>query len=481
MHYFVIFRKIWPYALIGIFLFPFIFTGCGKTDKEIIAEFKGGSISKTEYFDKYLSSTRYKPDEIPSRENLKEIVKKQAFEKLIATEAKHLGLDSDSIYDALVDKNMQKILYQNYVQINIVNKVITDSLVRKYYNEFSPQYKMSYIIRPVFETDTPQQIESQKDTIDYVYGLLKGGKDFADFAKKYSQDYTTSHKGGEIGFVIRESLGDEMLRTVMDTLSQFSYSEPIRGYEGFYILYKGEKRIVEPPQFSKAESVIRRGLRHNRQHIINDKIKAHFNAVKEKYNFHLNKSTLNHIITRAGGDTTSNNSQTLDFSNLTEDDLLLPLGSCAGDTFTVFSVLRERKRPPETTKQFRESVEQFSRRVVLAEHASRIGLDELPEVEQEIKKMQDSVLRSLFREEKINKVVRAKVDSVKDTVDIDPKEKALFLRRESLKLGQQVTEDVQDKLLEKYDFKLIESNVQPTLQEAGLRKLELNKEQSTES
>ncbi len=481
MQYFMTFRKMLFCLLIGIFLVTAVFNGCGKKNKEVIAEFDGGEVLKEEYLEKYLSSTRYKPDEIPTRENLKEIVQRQAYEKLIPTEARHLGLDSDSLYHALVDKNMQKILYQNFVQKHIVDSVVTDSLVRKYYSEFSPQFKMSYIIRPVFEDDSPEQVQSQKDTLEYVYKLLREGKDFADLATKYSQDYTTSHKGGEIGFVIRESLGDAMLRSVMDTLSQFSYSKPVRGYEGFYILYKGEKRISEPPEFSKAEPTIRRGLRHNRQHIINDKLESQFDEVKEKYDFHLRKSIVNYIIALAGGDTLANKSQTLDFSNLTEDDLLLSLGSCAGDTFTVFSVLRERKSPPETSKEFKESVEQYSRRVVLAEHAKYIGLDDLPEVEEEIVEMQESVLRSLFREEKINKVVRAKVDSLRDTIDMEPKEKALYLRRSSLKLGQQVTDEVQNKLLEKYDFTIIESNVQPALQEAGLRKLELNKEQALES
>lgn len=455
---------------------------CGdKVSKDNIATFDGGFVSKSEYVDHFLLSTRYKADVFPTRSNLEEIVRRKAFEKLVAVEARQNHLDQDSLFLALKKKNEQKIIYQAYTRRYLVSQVITDSLVQKYYREFSPQYNMRYIIRPFYRTSPPELIRSQQDTINHVYSLLKQGKNFIDLAKRYSQDISTRHKGGDLGYVIRESLGDEVLRAVMDTLKMYHYSAPVKGYEGFYILYKGAKREVTVPPFSEAEPNIRRSLAHNRQHVINNKIKAQFEKVKQDYNFRLNTENYNHVIKQTGGDPSGIDSQTLDFAKLTEADLLLTLATFDSDSFNVFAVLRELQRVPETLKQFREAVEQSSHRVVLAHHARTLGVDKIPEVEDEIKVMEISLLNSIYYEQNVKGVVRAKVDSIRESINLPQKEKAQYIRREGIRIEKELTDKLQDKLLRKYHFKIIEKNVASAMDEARARKIAQNAEQKNNS
>ncbi len=203
-----------------------------------LAEFAGGNVMVDEYLDHYLLSTQYKPEKLPTEENLIEIVEQKAFEKMSVTEAMDAGIDKDSLYNNILDNNNRRLLFQKYIQLEITNKIITDSLINKFYAEFSPQYKMRYIMRPFLESSSEQFISSQKDTIEQAYSMLKSGKTFKEVVEKYSQDISTNKKGGDLGWVIRESMGDEALRQVLDTLPDLTYSKPFKGYGGFYIMYQ---------------------------------------------------------------------------------------------------------------------------------------------------------------------------------------------------------------------------------------------------
>ena len=86
---------------------------------------------------------------------------------------------------------------------------------------------------------------------------LNKGVEFGKIAENYSQDKTTNKKGGDLGWIILESMGDHVVRTVMDTLSDHSYSIPFRGFGGYYILYKGDHREVKVPPFKDIKSKIK--------------------------------------------------------------------------------------------------------------------------------------------------------------------------------------------------------------------------------
>lgn len=66
-----------------------------------------------------------------------------------------------------------------------------------------------------------------------IYGELKAGADFADMAKKYSDDKSAPN-GGNMGYLHRGML-PEALHAAVDKLQPGMLGEPIKGLEGFYI------------------------------------------------------------------------------------------------------------------------------------------------------------------------------------------------------------------------------------------------------
>ena len=472
-----ILKKVIPFVLV-----TFIFLiNCGKkTDNPVLARFESGVVLQNEYIDHYLLSTQYKPDFLPNEENLKDIVRQKASEKLASIEAAAQQIDRDSTFLALAAKSEIKILFQKYMRIFVVDSVVTDSLVQKYYDEFSPQYRMRYIIRPVLKTSTKEFEQSQKDTIEHVYHLLQQDKKYEDLAQTYSQDITTNRKGGDLSWVIRESLGDAVLRSVMDTLKDFSYSTPVRGYEGYYILYKGEKREVAVPPFEEAQPRIWKGLSYNRQHIINDMLDERFEKVAPKYNYRIDDDVFNHIVEKTGGDTSQTEYQHLNFSALSVDDLLLDIAQFEGGLITVFDVVREIKREPDNLKEFQELLEKVSHRHILGKYAKELKIGERPDVQQEINDMKNSLLRSILYQQEVKDKVQAKVDSIKNTQEIAPENKAKYLQKKIREFEKIVTKKFEDQLLKKYRFKFVAKNIDKALYKAHKLKLEQNQKRDNQ-
>ncbi len=163
----------------------FAFFCSAPEEDPALAVFDGGSVRQSEYIEHYLGSTRYKPNEMPGKDNLVKIVTRRAMEKMGVMEAVARGIDKDSLYVLSVDKNKRTTYFHKYMRMEIINKVINDSLIRAFYADFTPQYKMSYIIRPVVKSSTPEFARAQKDTIELVYRLLQAGESFADAAGEH--------------------------------------------------------------------------------------------------------------------------------------------------------------------------------------------------------------------------------------------------------------------------------------------------------
>ena len=187
------FRK--TYTILTITLLLTIIS-CSDGDSNLeLAVFDNGNVLFADYVDHYLLSTQYKPKKFPTEQNLEEIVELKAIEKMAVIEALAQGVDQDSAYLSIAANNERRLLYQQYVQGHLVNSIVTDSLIQKFYSEYSPQYNMKYIMRPIVNTSSDKFIQLQKDTIETAYKALEQGIGFGKVGYRYSEDKTTNKKG----------------------------------------------------------------------------------------------------------------------------------------------------------------------------------------------------------------------------------------------------------------------------------------------
>ncbi|HDK35633.1 MAG TPA: parvulin peptidyl-prolyl isomerase, partial [Bacteroidetes bacterium] len=78
--------------------------------------------------------------------------------------------------------------------------------------------------------------------IKVLYRRAKAGANFAELAKKYSDDKTTRDKGGELGWFELSQLKIKEFRNIADTLKIGEVSEPFKTRFGYHIMKLNDKR-----------------------------------------------------------------------------------------------------------------------------------------------------------------------------------------------------------------------------------------------
>lgn len=442
-----------------------------------LAAFDSGTVAEAEVIDHYLLSTQYKPKVQPSEELFRDIVRQKALDKLLVKEAQARGLADDSLFQALVRNQERKAAFYKYMRQEIISRVVTDSLMRLFYANYSPQYAMRYIIRPVVKSSTPAFARSQKDTIEVVHRLLNSGKKFEDLANRYSQDITTNRKGGDLGFVIRESLGDSALRAVMDTLKEFTYSKPFRGYEGWYILYKGEKRVAPVPAYEAVKDRIWQTLFRTRKHLIRRQVEGRFAELAQKYHYQLYPANQKALWAKVGVKDNASDYQVVNFSALTEQYLSLVLASYDGGLIRAAELFENRKREPQTLLDFKERFTAAGEQHLLGQHGLNSGMQNDPEIVNQINSFKESLLRSRLVQSAVKDPATARTDSLRQTLALQekPEEVKKILGQKYFEFERAGKAQFEDQLLKKYHFRYMDNHFSRALKEAGQRKEEQNK------
>ncbi len=453
--------------------FSILIFSCSENSNTNIAVYEGGSITIDDYVNHFLESTRYKPTFIPDEQNLEDIVHKLAVTKLSVVEGFATQIDSDTAFIDLYNKNNSRILFHKYMRKMIIDSVITDSLIQKYYAEFSPQYHMYYIMRPVPKTSTHEFDQSQKKVIEQVYSKLEKGEDFHKLAETFSQDITTNKKGGDLGWIIRESLGDKVLRSVMDTLKQGNYSAPIKGYEGWYVVLKGEMRNVPVPSFQDAESKIWKSLYNTRKHIMQEILDEKFNSVKDKYQLEINYDNINKIVKSTGSDTTTPY-KFMDFSNFPPENFEIILATFTGGKIVAGEVIRSIKKSPDNYKDFQKRFKSLCEQYIMAEFSKTLGFEQDPEVVQENENYKQLVMKNLVYQKNVRDKAIAKVDELKAELEktTNPADLSKVLSAHQVRFENELNKEFEEHLFNKYNLQIVKSNIPRALKIAEKMKKE---------
>lgn len=131
-------------------------------------------------------------------------------------------------------------------------KEIEDSYNRNSYRYHKPQrYQARNILVRAPEGAPESDDAKAKARANEAYQALKGGKDFAEVAKQFSDDTATKDKGGDLG-IFNPAGMDKRLDEAVSKAAAGSFTEPVRTHFGYQII-KVEK--VVPPEDKKLEEV----------------------------------------------------------------------------------------------------------------------------------------------------------------------------------------------------------------------------------
>lgn len=130
---------------------------------------------------------------------------------------------------------------KRFMDINISRKDVESFY--KTYRDSLPEIKTSVDISHILMQVTPSQkaIQEALDQIAMIQQKLKNGADFAELARKYSEDPGSASDGGDLGFVTRGSLVKEF-EEVAFALKEGEISEPVQTQFGFHIIQLLERQ-----------------------------------------------------------------------------------------------------------------------------------------------------------------------------------------------------------------------------------------------
>jgi peptidyl-prolyl cis-trans isomerase D len=140
---------------------------------------------------------------------------------------------------------------------------LSDDDVRAYYAQHIDQYrvpdrvKVSHIL---FKTTgkTPAEVAKIKQTAQDVLNQIHKGADFADLARKYSED-TTASKGGDLGWIVRGQTVKEFEDTAF-SLQPGQVSGLVTTTYGIHIIKVFDKQTAHVQTFDEVKDSIRAQL-----------------------------------------------------------------------------------------------------------------------------------------------------------------------------------------------------------------------------
>ena len=123
--------------------------------------------------------------------------------------------------------------------------------------------KTSHILLRLNQQATDAERQKARQRIDSIYNALKQGADFAELAKKVSQDPGSARQGGELPFVSRGQLIKEFEDAAF-ALKDGEMSPVVESPYGYHIILMKEHKQFEPFEYHK-ESILKfmeqRGIR----------------------------------------------------------------------------------------------------------------------------------------------------------------------------------------------------------------------------
>ncbi len=166
-----------------------------------------------------------------------------------------------------------------------------DSVVRSVYDRIKVQLKdsdvlsVSHIFMAVPQKASDAQQAIAKLHIDSIYKVLNDGADFAELAKKCSQDYVSARRGGELPDIGPGNTLKEFEEQCY-ALKAGQMSKPFKSTAGYHIVLMRERHKLEPYEQKKAdivEALNKQGLQQMVfNHALNKMVKASNGLTREQ-------------------------------------------------------------------------------------------------------------------------------------------------------------------------------------------------------
>lgn len=229
----------------------FLFAVCaaamliGCSDSSTVATVDGKAITQAE-FSAYLKFKRIpEQDKEKVARALDEYVNRAA---LAAAIEKTEKLD-DALVQAELEEFRRQLLIGRYFEEHLA-AAVDDAAVRNYYTSNAAKYEAqrvhaAHILVRVDSQLSETERQAKLSTAHEAYSNVQKGQDFAEVAKKFSEDRVSAEKGGDLGWLVDGAVDPEFSKR-LNALKPGEVTEPFLTPFGFHVV-----KMLEGPQVIK--------------------------------------------------------------------------------------------------------------------------------------------------------------------------------------------------------------------------------------
>lgn len=177
--------------------------------------------------------------------------------EIISQEAARSGLTKNAELMNELELVRQTVIVQAFLREYIRSHPITDAEMQKEYDQIKSElgtreYKARHIL-----------VNSEEEAKGLIAELKKGGN-FAELAKKSTQDQGTKEKGGDLDWQSPGSF-DKDFSNVMIKLAKGKYTEtPVKTRFGFHVIQLDDLRDAKHPPFAEVKNNLSQRVQRTR-------------------------------------------------------------------------------------------------------------------------------------------------------------------------------------------------------------------------
>jgi len=272
------------FAIIGLIVGAYFFTGCGEKGNQPVVRVGGRVISVKKFEDSF---SRGKAKNILAKSTLEDKIahlNKMIDKELQIVDAYRKKLDQDEEVKKQLETRGEVAILRRLIDKVIIDPNIPESEIKKYYKKSKKQVKISEIIIKMSSKPSEQEQKAIDNKLNYIMNELKNGADFSDLIKKYSQDKSMSQPGrGSKGLLSWTPMSaKEPITQKAFSMKVGEYSDPVKTRKGYSIIKVTDITNVEVKPYADEKMRIKQEILRTRGKELEEKYFKYLSDLKAK-------------------------------------------------------------------------------------------------------------------------------------------------------------------------------------------------------
>jgi len=376
-----------------------MFSGCGSSDKEILAKVGDYNISSYEYTDYYRNIKRTYANAQDEFNDRRDLLDSMVIKRLLIQAAYEKGINKLEEISRVVLANKDRFLLDVLYQRRIVDRAeVSEAEVKKYYNNLEYKIRASHIL--VSDLDTAQSLVDR----------IMAGENFEQLAFDYSLDPSAKRNRGDLGYFTWGTMVDEFQEAAIN-MEPGQVSPPIMTQFGYHIIKLVDKQPNDlRGEYKTMKATLEEQLKSRKIGLL---MEEYFEELKEKYNIQIEQATCDYVMHKRENlypPQVLKNLPRYDFDveQLDRSERELILATWEGGQMTLFEYLTMIKQYPVNVRPDLENYDSLRTLVfimkstdILAYEANSMGMENDDEFKRKMKLFKEFNMASIMRNDSI--------------------------------------------------------------------------------